>query len=228
MLNEKIIPLFRVCPQWELNILFNPIQTMHSKSDFTETPPCNTNTILLHCCCAPCSTAIVEWMLLHNITPIFYFYNPNISPLYEYLKRKEECCRYATLQGVEFIDADYNHTEWLYAIKGFENSPERGERCNLCFRQRLLQTAHYAHRHNYSVFATTLASSRWKNITQVAEAGNYAASQVANVTFWNQNWRRNGLQDRRNSLIAEYNLYNQQYCGCEFSYRPEIELSDKQ
>ena len=173
--------------------------------------------VLLHSCCAPCSSAIVECLLANNIVPTVFYYNPNIFPLEEYEIRKAEAIRYVRNLGLDFIDADYNYTAWRHEIKGLENEPERGGRCAKCFFIRMRETAHYAAEHDFTLFTTTLASSRWKNLEQINEAGNRAAALYPEVTFWEQNWRKGGLQDRRNALLKEYQFYNQQYCGCEFS-----------
>ena len=84
-------------------------------------------------------------------------------------------------------------------------------------RERLTETARYASEHGFSVFTTTLASSRWKSLEQINEAGRRAAALYPDTLFWEQNWRKGGLQERRNQLLKEYDFYNQQYCGCEFS-----------
>ncbi|MBO4758199.1 MAG: epoxyqueuosine reductase QueH [Bacteroidales bacterium] len=176
--------------------------------------------VLLHTCCAPCSSAIIEIMLQQGITPTVFYSNSNIFPLEEYLHRKDECTRYAQSLGLEIVDDDYGHEDWRScAAQGLENEPERGARCLACFKYRLLRAARYASAHGYTVLTTTLASSRWKDLAQVDEAGRWACSQVENVTWWGQNWRKGGLQDRRNQLIRELNFYNQQYCGCEYSFR---------
>ena len=179
--------------------------------------------VLLHACCAPCSSAIVEWLLQNGVRPTIYYYNPNIYPLEEYETRKNESKRHAESLGISWIDADYDHRQWLNAVSGLEQEPERGGRCQLCFRLRLLATAREAQRLGIKHFATTLASSRWKSLEQISVAGEAAAQAVstpeAPVVFWAQNWRKGGLQDRRNQLLREYNFYNQQYCGCEFSMR---------
>ena len=179
--------------------------------------------VLLHACCAPCSSAIVEWLLQNGVRPTIYYYNPNIYPLEEYETRKNESKRHAESLGIRWIDADYDHRQWINAVSGLEQEPERGRRCQLCFRLRLLATAREAQRLGIKHFATTLASSRWKNLDQITTAGEAAAQAVstpeAPVAFWAQNWRKGGLQDRRNQLLREYDFYNQQYCGCEFSMR---------
>lgn len=189
------------------------------KKSFQIEVPGGAGSVLLHTCCAPCSSAIIEWMTHHGVTPVIYYCNPNIYPLGEYNIRKDECSRYARSLGLEIVDADYNHDEWLRQMAGMESEPERGGRCLRCFKMRLLATAKYAHEHGFSVIATTLASSRWKSLVQIEEAGRYAAAQYPGVTFWAENWRKGGLQERRNAIIKDYGFYNQQYCGCEFSMR---------
>jgi len=178
--------------------------------------------VLLHSCCAPCSAAIIECMMANEIHPTIYYYNPNIYPLEEYETRKAEAKRFVASQGLSFVDADYDYGQWKQGICGLEDEPERGKRCLSCFKMRLLSTAQYAATHGFTVFTTTLASSRWKSLEQINEAGNWAASQVEGVTFWDQNWRKGGLQDRRNELLRTYNFYNQQYCGCEFSLKSRL------
>ena len=153
--------------------------------------------VLLHSCCAPCSAAIVEWMLAQDIRPTLYYFNPNIFPQEEYEIRKSECSRYAQKLGLEIIDGDYDHTAWLSDVAGLEDEPERG----------------------FRLFTTTLASSRWKSLQQITEAGKWAAARFEGLEFWEKNWRKGGLSERRKILLAENGFYNQQYCGCEFSFR---------
>ena len=188
-------------------------------------------TVLLHTCCAPCSSAIIEAMVSSGITPVIYYCNPNIYPHEEYEIRKNECTRYAQSLGLEIVDADYDHENWLEAVKGMEDEPERGGRCLKCFRLRLLRTAEYACQRGIRVITTTLASSRWKSLDQINEAGFWAVDEINksknivppddSVIWWDQNWRKGGLQERRLQIIREYDFYNQLYCGCEFSMRKE-------
>lgn len=190
-----------------------------AKRNIIEAPNGET-TVLLHTCCAPCSSAIIEAMLQNGITPVIYYCNPNIYPEEEYIIRKEECTRYAQALGLEIVDADYDHDCWLETMKGLENEPERGGRCLKCFKLRLLRTARYAQQRGIKVITTTLASSRWKSLDQINEAGMWACMQTAPpdaVIWWDRNWRKNGLQERRLQIIKEYDFYNQQYCGCECS-----------
>ena len=175
--------------------------------------------ILLHVCCAPCTAAIVECLLTNGVCPTLFYYNPNIFPLEEYKKRKEESIRHSQLLGLHFVDADYDHAQWCTNVKGLEKEPERGMRCLQCFKLRLTATALYAATNGYKVFATTLASSRWKDLGQINEAGESVATLFPNLVFWAHNWRKGGLSERRNVLIRQYNFYNQTYCGCEHSKR---------
>lgn len=179
--------------------------------------PGGVNKVLLHTCCAPCSSAIVECLMEHGITPVIFYCNPNIYPEKEYLIRKDECTRYARSLGLEIVDDDYDHETWKTAMSGMEDEPERGARCLKCFKLRLMRTAAYAHDRGIRVITSTLASSRWKSLDQIHEAGRLAASAYDDVTYWEQNWRKGGLQQRRSELIKEYGFYNQLYCGCEFS-----------
>lgn len=173
--------------------------------------------VLLHACCAPCSSAIVEWMLNNGVRPTVFYYNPNIFPREEYEIRKNESKRHAESLGIEWIDGDYDHESWQQCVCGLEDEPERGRRCEQCFLMRMKATADKAKQIGLKYFTTTLASSRWKNLEQIERAGKEADRQVEGVIFWAQNWRKGGLYERRNRLLKEFNFYNQQYCGCEFS-----------
>ena len=180
--------------------------------------------VLLHCCCAPCSSAILEWMLQNDVVPVIYYCNPNIYPLAEYEIRKNEITCYAQQLGIEIIEDEYDHGQWLEQVRGLEQEPERGGRCLVCFKMRLLRAARKAAELGIDEFTTTLASSRWKSLEQITEAGEWAASQVnqsgeapIQVHFDARNWRKGGLQQRRNELLKQNGFYNQLYCGCEFS-----------
>jgi len=193
--------------------------------------------VLLHACCAPCSSAIVEWMLAHGVRPTIFYYNPNIFPREEYEIRKNESKRHAESLGLTWIDGDYDHETWRQDVCGLEGEPERGRRCQQCFILRLTAAARKAKELGLPYFTTTLASSRWKSLDQINRAGQIA-EKLVNVQcsmfnvqchYWSQNWRKGGLYERRNQLLKEYGFYNQQYCGCEFSLRPKsLETGDLQ
>ena len=138
-------------------------------------------------------------------------------------KRKHLCgassssyCSVLFFEFLQYVD------EIIELVHGLEDEPERGARCLMCFKYRLTKAAQYAHEHGFKILTTTLASSRWKSLDQVAEAGAYAVSLYPDVQFWAQNWRKGGLSDRRSAIIKEQCFYNQQYCGCEFSLRQTI------
>lgn len=175
--------------------------------------------LLLHTCCAPCCAAIIEYLLQNGTQPVLYYFNPNIYPQEEYLIRKSECARYARSLGLEIIDGDYDYEKWRKTIHGLEREPERGKRCLECFRIRMSATAKIAEEKGFDIIATTLSSSRWKNLAQIAEAGKEACTKHPSITFWDKNWRKDGLSDRRNILLKENGFYNQTYCGCEFSIK---------
>lgn len=183
--------------------------------------------VLLHSCCAPCSAAILEWMTDRGIRPTIFFYNPNIYPLEEYLTRKNEIDRYAKSLNLKIIDGDYRHDLWRISVRGLEDEPERGKRCLACFSHRLLVTAECARKEGIKYFTTTLAGSRWKRLEQIQEAAQKAGSLVPGVCYWDVNWKKGGLQERRAVLLKEHQFYNQQYCGCEFSMRHLSEMPRK-
>jgi len=251
--------------------------------------------ILLHCCCAPCSGAVVECLVQNGLRPKLFFSNSNIVPREEYELRRSELTRYARLFGLEVVDDEYDHEAWLdfvlnrrreisrqarndngntcttaledpaSAPESLAAAPERGPRCLRCFRFRLQRAAQYAAANGYDVLTTTLASSRWKSLEQVDEAGRWACTIMqgdkdcstkllsldqrdfgaerpegdgeavrgsslprplgvqgdkdcsTKLLWWNQNWRKGGLQPRRSEIIKEQQFYNQTFCGCEFS-----------
>ena len=202
--------------------------------------PSGAHTVLLHACCAPCSGAVLECLLGSGITPVVFFSNSNIYPREEYDLRLSELQRYTSRLGVELVADEYDHAAWLEAVRGLEREPERGRRCAECFRFRLARSARYAASRGLPVLATTLASSRWKDLDQVNAAGESACASVGcsdpsrqsersevpfgsfSVAFWPQNWRKGGLQPRRDEIIREQGFYNQDWCGCEFSKRQTL------
>ena len=177
--------------------------------------------MLLHACCAPCSGAIVEYLVRQGVRPVIFYSNANITPRREYDIRLAECRRYAESYGLELVEDLYDHSAWLAVVRGLEQAPERGPRCLQCFRFRLERAARYAQEHGFDLLTTTLASSRWKSLEQVNAAGEYACSLYPDVVWWPRNWRKGGLQERRGEIIREQCFYNQHYCGCEFSLRKD-------
>lgn len=199
-----------------------------NKTDFHLETPDGSKKVLLHTCCAPCSSAIVECLLNQGFTPVIFYSNANIYPVEEYERRRNECERYACDMGVEFVEDEYNHEAWKEWVAGMEHEPERGRRCLLCFKMRLRRAAQYAREHGITVVTTTLGASRWKSLDQIAVAGDWATKPTSAVAFWGQNWRKGGLQERRNQIIKEKKFYNQTFCGCEYSFNKNKKKSDNQ
>jgi len=181
--------------------------------------PNGESSLLLHSCCAPCAGEIMEAVAASEIKTTVYFYNPNIHPIQEYELRKEENKRYCQKLGFTFIDADYDKDNWFKRIKGLENEPERGERCTKCFDMRFERSALYAHENNFSLFATTLGISRWKDLDQVNNSGLRAADRYSDLNFWDFNWRKAGGSPRMIDISKREEFYKQEYCGCVYSLR---------
>ncbi|CAN7974594.1 unnamed protein product, partial [Ixodes persulcatus] len=181
-------------------------------------PPCS-GKVLLHSCCAPRAGEVMEAILASEIDFTIFFYNPNIHPLKEYEMRKSENIRYAERFGISFVDADYDVQNCFARAKGMENEPERGIRCTMCFDMRFLRTALYAKENGFPIFTSSLGISRWKNMEQINECGERAASHYDVVQYWTYNWRKNGGSARMYEIAKRENFYKQEYCGCIYSLR---------
>ena len=181
--------------------------------------PNGESSLLLHSCCAPCAGEVMEAVAASDIDTTIYFYNPNIHPIEEYELRKEENKRYCETLDIRFIDADYDKDNWFDRIKGLEDEPERGKRCTKCFDMRFERSALFAHENNFSLFATTLGISRWKDLDQVNNSGLRAANRYDNLTFWDFNWRKQGGSSRMIEISKREEFYQQEYCGCVYSLR---------
>lgn len=175
--------------------------------------------LLLHCCCAPCSSYVLEY--LHSFFDItVYFYNPNITNESEYQKRKQELKRY--LQEVNFgneitiLDADYEPEKFIQISKGYEKEPERGKRCEKCFWLRLSQTAEQAKKGGYDFFCTTLSISPHKDATLLMEIGEQLAEKYG-VSYLPSDFKKKNGYKRSIELSSEYQLYRQDFCGCVYS-----------
>ena len=182
-------------------------------------PPNEETPMLLHSCCAPCSGDIMNELTRSGIQYTILFYNPNIHPKREYDLRKEENKKYANRLNVPFIDLDYDKDNWFKHTEGYENEPERGYRCTLCFDFRFERTASYAAANGFKVFSSTLGASRWKNIDQINNCGVRAAKQYDNLIYWTYNWRKGGGSNRMIEVSKTNAFYQQEYCGCVYSLR---------
>ena len=178
--------------------------------------------LLLHSCCAPCSSYVIEYLSNYfNITVLYY--NPNIGEEQEYIKRREEQKRFIsqlpTTYPVKFLDGDYNPQVFYTAVKGLENEPERGKRCSVCFSLRLSYTAKIAEENSFDYFATTLTLSPLKN----AEVINNIGSNIPCTSkYLPSDFKKREGYKRSIVLSEEYNLYRQNYCGCIFSKRNDL------
>lgn len=169
---------------------------------------------LLLSCCAPCSCAVIKILAEQGADFAVVFYNPNIRPYAEYLKRRDENSRVCAFYGVPFIELEYDNERWCTLTQGLENEPERGKRCSICFEMRLKRVMEYALANGYTQVASVLGVSRWKNLAQVNAAAEAAAAQTG-ATYLQIEGRKGGRQELRAALIKELNLYNQTYCGCQ-------------
>lgn len=154
-----------------------------------------------------------------DIDTTLYFYNPNIHPEKEYLLRKEENIRFADEINMPFIDADYDVHHWFSRTQGYDHSPERGQRCSMCFDMRFEKTAQYAFEHGFDVISSTLGISRWKDMEQINRCGEQATADYPEILYWTFNWRKQGGSARMIEISKEQNFYQQQYCGCVYSLR---------
>lgn len=181
--------------------------------------PAGHDKILLHSCCAPCSGEVMEAMQASGLDITIYFYNPNIHPREEYDLRKNENITFAEKMGIPFIDADYDTSNWFARVKGMEWEPERGIRCTECFDMRFERTALYAHENDFRLFTSCLGISRWKNFDQINGCGHRAAERYPDLQYWDYNWRKDGGGARMIEISKREEFYQQEYCGCVYSWR---------
>lgn len=185
------------------------------------TLPNKANKLLLHSCCAPCSSAIMELLLANNINYTVFFYNPNIHPTEEYELRKNENLRFANKYNIPFVDLDNNQEEWFKATKHLAAEPERGKRCTICFNLRLEHAAIYCVQNNFTVFTSSLGISRHKDMTVINNCGINVAARYNNLTYWTYDWRKVCSPQLMAEISQQENFYRQKYCGCVFSFKSE-------
>lgn len=177
--------------------------------------------LLLHSCCAPCSSYVLEYLSEYFSITVFY-YNPNIYPPEEFGKRVEEQERLIrelpAKHPVSFLEGPYEPERFYEMAKGLEQIPEGGERCFRCYRLRLLETAQMARAGGFDYFTTTLSISPLKNAQKLNEIGARLAEEYGVPYLFSDFKKRNGYK-RSTELSAEYGLYRQDYCGCVYSLR---------
>ena len=175
--------------------------------------------LLLHACCAPCSSAVLERIANHFKITIFY-YNPNITSKEEYDKRIEEIKKLISIvkpkYKIDLIEGNYDKEKFLEISKGLENEPERGKRCYKCYNLRLEETARIAEELNYPYFCTTLTLSPHKRVDWLNEIGERLNNEYTPTYLYSDFKKKEGYK-RSIVLSKEYGLYRQDYCGCIFS-----------
>ena len=172
---------------------------------------------MLHICCAPCSTHVVE-VLNERYDVTGYFYNPNIHPESEYRRREEEMKRYARRIGLEIVCAEYDDARWFDMVRGMENVQEGGKRCFVCYRMRLERAAEYAKKHGYQFLTTTLSISPHKNAARINEIGSEVANRYQ-LQWYAADFKKRGGFERSIRMSKSAGLYRQSYCGCIYSQR---------
>lgn len=184
----------------------------------------NRPALLLHACCAPCSSYCLEYLTQYFDVTV-YFYNPNISESDEYRMRKEELKRfvseYTFENEVRIIEGDYNPDEFYQVARGLEKCPERGERCMKCYGLRLRKTALLAKKLNSDYFCTTLSISPLKDAAAINEIG-YRLEKETGVSWLPSDFKKKEGYKRSIELSGEYGLYRQNYCGCIFSKNQQL------
>ncbi len=177
--------------------------------------------LLLHSCCAVCSSHVI-YILANDYDLSVFYYNPNIWPFEEYEHRKKEQIRLLNTApfcaSVNYYDVDYDHNEYLNAVKGLENEKEGGLRCNECFRLRLEKTAKFAKENGFDIFCTTLTVSPHKNSKVINSIGSEIGA-AQGIKWLESDFKKKDGYLHSTQLAKEYDLYRQDFCGCEFAWR---------
>ena len=181
--------------------------------------------VLLHSCCAPCSTSCID-LLTKYMDITIYYYNPNIEPQEEYNKRKEEEIRlikeFNNINKLDIIDCDYDNDLFHEMSKGLEDVKEGGARCFKCYKLRMLATAKKAKELGYDYFATTLTLSPLKN-SQIINKIGYEIEDEVGIKYLCSDFKKNDGYKKSIEFSKQYNLYRQNYCGCIFSKKNNLE-----
>lgn len=174
-------------------------------------------TLLLHSCCGPCSSSVIERLKEYFDITVLY-YNPNIEPKEEYEKRKSEQIRLLNELNIKYMDIEYLNEEYHEKIKGYEDYPENGPRCSLCYELRMERTAELAKENNYDYFCTTLTVSPHKPSKIINEIG-VKLQEKYHIKYLLSDFKKEDGYKRSIELSKEYDLYRQDYCGCSYSRR---------
>jgi len=178
----------------------------------------NNNKILLHACCGVCSGYPISFLQEAGYEVAVYFCNPNLDTEAEFNKRLEAQKTVCEKFNAELIVDEYNHSEYSDCIKGFENEPERGKRCDKCFELRLKKTAELSKKMNISEFTSSLAISPHKDFAKISSIGKAVANEFS-LNYLPINFRKNDGVLKTNTISKDLGIYRQNYCGCEYSKR---------
>ena len=186
--------------------------------------------LLLHSCCAPCSSAVLESIFRYFEITVFY-YNPNIFPKEEYLHRVQEQKRFLAqfppASSVTLLEGDYQPERFFQLAQGLEQEPEGGERCTLCYELRLRRTAELARELGFSYFTTTLSISPYKDAEKLNAIGR-KLSEEYEVSYLYSDFKKKDRYKRSIALSREYGLYRQEFCGCPFSREEALRRKQEQ
>ncbi len=182
--------------------------------------------LLLHICCAPCSVYVVE-KLREEYDVTGFFYNPNIHPVEEYNFRVEELNKISERLGWKTVIADYEIEEWFQLVKGHENDPERGRRCNICFDMRLDKVFKYAKLKEFDIVTSTLSISPYKNTVQINSSGEKMSKKYG-VEFLPENFKKKDGFNIGKKMSMDLGIVHQDYCGCIYSKRDRDNKLKKQ
>ena len=184
--------------------------------------------VLLHCCCAPCASSVLEYLTQYFQVTVLW-YNPNLYPQSEFDRRFKALVELIEKMGladkVDILAEPWKNQDYLRRVKGLEDEPEGGLRCTECFRVRLLETAKLCKHYGYDYFCSTLTLSRHKNAELINDIGEELAK--ATGTSWlPSDFKKRDGENRSIELCEEHNIYRQLYCGCEYSLRRRIEVGE--
>ena len=181
-------------------------------------------TLLLQSCCGPCSSSVLEFLTEHFQVTLFW-YNPNLYPEEEFYKRlstqKELLDKMTFASSVSVIIEPWRHDEYISSVRGLEEEPEGGKRCTQCFQLRLRECALVAKKFDFEYFCSTLTVSRYKNTVLINSIGESVSAEIG-VKWLPSDFKKKGGEQRSSELAAFYQLYRQNYCGCEYSLKQRI------
>ena len=185
------------------------------------------SSILLHTCCSPCACHPIKKLADQGYQVTLFYYNPNIHPTDEYQLRLNELKKYLNkLKNIKIIEGKYEPKKWFELIKGLEDEPEKGKRCDICYQMRLAETAKIARGKRFDYFGSTLSISPHKKAVKISELGNIIAKEYG-VKFFDKDWKKMEGFKQACLIAKQENFYRQDYCGCVYSKTNKFSKSSK-